>query len=107
MGSIAPQVLDQHIGTVWFERDTIYDLSAQVEMRKAVLHTVSIVDYRILDCDAVTSIRIPAIRVLCNVHTLASSCNVDIVEYNVARIGYKVIVLRRVPQHQVTHNRVL
>ena len=59
MGTVAPQILDEHIGAVGFEGHTICEGLADLPHSLELL-TISVVDHRVLDDDVGASIRIPA-----------------------------------------------
>lgn len=84
MRAVADQILDDHVGAVGLEGNTI----------------VTVVDGRVLNGDAVGAVRVPPVGVLSSVYRLGRSSNVDASEEDIARVGNPMIVLRRVSQRQ-------
>jgi len=91
VGTVTPHVLYEYVRAVWLERYAI----------------VSIVDNRILDHDIRASISVPTVSVLGNIHTVASSRNIDVVKDDIGSIGNEMVVLGRISQEQVAENGIM
>lgn len=85
MAAVAVHILNQNLGRVRLERDTI----------------VAIVYDTLLDDNIAAAVRIPAIGILRHVLTLTIAADVDAVEDNVRGVLYEAVVLRRIPPAQV------
>lgn len=80
MTSIAMKVLNQDVGAIRFEGDTI----------------VTIVDVTVLNDDVVAAVGIPPICILCHVLAGAKAVDCDVGEQYVRAVRYEIVVLGRV-----------
>ena len=85
VAAITVQVLHHNLRTVRFERHAI----------------VAVIDDRVLDDNIARSIRVPAVRVLCDIAAGRVATDGDVVEDHIARVRNEVVPLRRVSQIQI------
>ena len=85
MGAGAVQVLHEYVGAVRLERHTV----------------VAVVDDAVLDHDVGAAIRVPAVSVLGRVLGARRAADADVAEHDVAAVGDKVVVLRRIPHVEI------
>jgi len=85
VATVTDQVLNNDVGAVGLERNTI----------------VAVVDMRVLNHNVIGAVRVPAIRVLSGVLALAAAEDVDVVEDHVGGVGDERIPLRAVSELQI------
>lgn len=106
MRAIAVQILDEYFGAVRFEGDAVCTPHISTHhpsfygRDKGRIHTIPVVDNRILNNNILRPVRIPTIRVLRLVLAFAVPGNVDSVEEHIRAVRNKLVPLRRVAQLQ-------
>jgi len=82
VAAVTDEVLNNDVGAVGLERNTI----------------VAVVDMRVLNHDVIRTVRVPAIRVLSGVLALAAAEDVDVVKDHVGGVGDERVPLRAVSE---------
>lgn len=95
------QILHEDFRAVGFEGDAVYNISINL-VDSSCIHTITIIDNRILNDDILRAIDIPAIRILGRIVAFAEPADVDPVKQHVRRVCDEMVPLRRVAQLQRT-----